>query len=67
MAASSTSQTFDGIVDNKASQLPKPALLLFVGLILWGVCFCGYYLLSGWSSSAEFEVKMKPAPATAPR
>ena len=33
--------------------------VLFYGLIVWGVAFCAFYLLSGWSSQAEFQAKMR--------
>ena len=48
---------FDGIKD----QHEKPPVyfnILFYGLIVWGVIFMGYYLLSGWSSQDEFKDKM---------
>ena len=47
----------DGIRDLHASP-PAYFNLLFYGLIVWGVIFSAYYLLSGWSSTAEFEQKM---------
>ena len=37
---------------------PKGFMILFYGLVIWGVLFCGYYLFSGWSSDAEFQAKM---------
>ncbi|HEX9874750.1 MAG TPA: c-type cytochrome [Deferrimonas sp.] len=49
---------FDGIVENRANRPPAYFAVLFYGLIVWGVIFCAYYLLSGWSSSGEFEEKM---------
>lgn len=48
---------FDGIIENRANRPPVYFALLFYGLILWGVAFCAYYLLSGWSSSAEYAEK----------
>lgn len=50
---------FDGIVENRATKPPAYFTILFYGLILWGVAFSGYYLLSGWSSSEEFRQKME--------
>ena len=50
---------FDGIVDNRVHHIPKGFSVLFYGLVIWGVLFCGYYLLSGWSSDAEFHAKME--------
>ncbi|ALC17078.1 monoheme cytochrome c [Desulfuromonas soudanensis] len=49
---------FDGIIENRANRPPAYFAVLFYGLIVWGVIFCAYYLLSGWSSSGEFEEKM---------
>lgn len=68
-APSAVPAPFDGIVDNKAETLPAVAKALFFGLIVWGLVFSGYYLLSGWTSAAEFEASMKAssgAAATAP-
>ena len=50
-------EPFDGIND----QHEKPPVyfnILFYGLIIWGVLFMGYYLMSGWSSHNEFQEKM---------
>jgi cytochrome c oxidase cbb3-type subunit 3 len=49
---------FDGIVENRETRPPAYFTLLFYGLILWGVIFSAYYLLSGWSSADEFRQKM---------
>jgi cytochrome c oxidase cbb3-type subunit 3 len=49
---------FDGIVENRVSTPPVYFNILFYGLIIWGIAFCAYYLLSGWSSEAEFQEKM---------
>lgn len=71
----------DGIVEDREQAAPVYFNILFYGLIIWGVAFMSFYLLSGWSSDAEFQEKMaahkgespaqeqaaKPAePATAP-
>ena len=48
---------FDGIQEGKKSP-PAYFNILFYGLIVWGVIFMGYYLMSGWSSQGEFEEKM---------
>jgi cytochrome c oxidase cbb3-type subunit 3 len=48
----------DGIVEDRRQAPPLYFQILFYGLILWGVIFCGYYLLSGWSSAQEFQEKM---------
>lgn len=50
---------FDGITENREQRPPVYFTVLFYGLIVWGVAFCAFYLLSGWSSDAEFQVKMK--------
>lgn len=49
---------FDGIVENRETRPPAYFTILFYGLILWGVAFSAYYLLSGWSSTDEFRQKM---------
>ena len=70
---------YDGINYREEKGSPLIFRLLLGGLLLWGVCFMGYYLFSGWSSgkefaekqkleaakSAEFELKEKTAPAKA--
>ncbi len=56
-------RTFDGIVDTRSQTIPRGFSLLFYGLVLWGAIFCAYYLLSGWSSEAEFQAKAKAAPS----
>jgi cytochrome c oxidase cbb3-type subunit 3 len=50
---------FDGITENRVNSPPAYFTLLFYGLIIWGVLFCGYYLFSGWSSDQEFQQKME--------
>lgn len=50
---------FDGITENRANLPPTYFRVLFYGLIIWGVLFCGYYLFSGWSSHQEFQEKMQ--------
>ena len=37
---------------------PRYFSVLFYGLVVWGVLFSAYYLLSGWSSEQEFGQKM---------
>ncbi len=49
---------FDGIIENRVSSPPVYFTILFYGLIIWGVAFSAFYLLSGWSSESEFEQKM---------
>ncbi len=49
---------FDGIIENRVSTPPVYFTVLFYGLIIWGVAFMSFYLLSGWSSEAEFQEKM---------
>lgn len=49
---------FDGIIENRVSKPPVYFTVLFYGLIIWGIAFMSFYLLSGWSSEAEFQEKM---------
>ncbi|MDT8443691.1 MAG: c-type cytochrome [Desulfuromonadales bacterium] len=49
---------FDGIIENRVTTPPVYFTVLFYGLIIWGVAFMSFYLLSGWSSEAEFQEKM---------
>lgn len=49
---------FDGIIENRIKSPPVYFTVLFYGLIIWGVAFMSFYLLSGWSSHAEFQEKM---------
>ncbi|PNU20853.1 cytochrome C [Geothermobacter hydrogeniphilus] len=51
-------QHADGIVENHDQRPPLYFYILFYGLIIWGVIFSAYFLLSGWSSDAEFQAKM---------
>lgn len=50
---------YDGITENREQRPPVYFTVLFYGLIVWGVAFCAFYLLSGWSSHSEFQVKMQ--------
>ena len=49
----------DGIVEDRKQAPPAYFNILFYGLIIWGVIFMAYFLLSGWSSHQEFEQKME--------
>lgn len=49
---------FDGITENRAQKPPAYFAVLFYGLIIWGVIFMAYYLLSGWSSEGQFKERM---------
>lgn len=49
---------FDGIKERHGQRPPVYFMVLFLGLIVWGVIFMAYYLLSGWSSEQEFKEKM---------
>jgi len=49
----------DGITENREQRPPVYFTVLFYGLIIWAVAFCAFYLLSGWSSSSEFQAKMQ--------
>jgi len=55
---------FDGITENRVNSPPTYFTVLFYGLIIWGIIFIAYFLLSGWSSQAEFEEKMAAHTAT---
>jgi len=48
----------DGIVEDRKQAPPPYFTILFFGLILWGVAFCAYYMLGGWSSQGEFADNM---------
>lgn len=48
----------DGIVEDRDQAPPIYFTILFYGLIIWSVAFMSFYLLSGWSSDAEFQEKM---------
>ncbi len=48
----------DGIVEDREKAPPVYFNVLFYGLIIWGVVFMAFYLLSGWSSDAELKEKM---------
>ena len=52
------SEPFDGIKENRENKPPPYFNILYYGLILWGVIFMGYFLMSGWSSDSEFQEKM---------
>ena len=78
MSAAHHDDNFDGITERHGQRPPTYFMVLFLGLIVWGVIFIAYYLLSGWSSQAEFQERMAihqqqaaaqtttPASATAP-
>lgn len=48
----------DGIIEDREKAPPVYFTVLFYSLIIWGVAFMAFYLLSGWSSDAEFQEKM---------
>lgn len=50
---------YDGIVEDRDRRPPVYFNVLFYGLIIWAVAFSAFYLLSGWSSDAEFQEKMQ--------
>lgn len=50
--------SIDGIKEDRTTKPPAYFNILFYGLIIWGILFCGYYLFSGWSSHGEFQEKM---------
>jgi cytochrome c oxidase cbb3-type subunit III len=45
---------YDGIAYNPKDQPPLIFNLLYYGLWVWGLCFMGYFLFSGWSSHGEY-------------
>jgi cytochrome c oxidase cbb3-type subunit 3 len=47
----------DGIIEAEKG-VPGYFYVLFFGLMIWGIIFMAYYLLSGWSSADEFQAKM---------
>ena len=49
---------YDGITEDREQSAPVYFNVLFYGLIIWGIAFMAFYLLSGWSSDAEFQQKM---------
>ncbi len=49
---------FDGVIEIRAHKVPRYFAFLFYGLVIWGALYIGYFLLSGWSSEAEFAEKM---------
>ena len=49
--------SYDGIKYREEKKSPLVFRVLTGGLALWGLLFMGYFLLSGWSSQAEFEQK----------
>ena len=49
---------YDGIIEDREQKPPVYFTILFYGLIVWGVAFCAFFLLSSWSSEAEFQMKM---------
>jgi cytochrome c oxidase cbb3-type subunit 3 len=57
--AHSEHHDYDGITENREQRPPVYFTVLFYGLIIWGVAFSAFYLLSGWSSDAEFKAKMQ--------
>lgn len=52
-------KNYDGIVYEKDTKVPVIFRILFFGLIIWGVIFMGYFLLSDWSSVGEFDARKK--------
>ena len=64
---------YDGIRYREEKNAPLVFRVLFYGLVIFGVVFIAYFLLSGWSSEGEFKqkrqakeallAKQAPAPA----
>jgi len=55
---SNLTHTYDGIREDREQKPPSYFNLLYYGLILWGIAFSAYFLLSGWNSHDEFKEKM---------
>lgn len=53
----SSMEPFDGIKDNH-KKAPTYFNVLYYGLIIWGLAFSAYFILTGWSSHEEFQQKM---------
>ena len=51
---SDDNKEYDGIRYRAETKSPLVFRALFSVLALWGLCFMGYYLFSGWSSQAEY-------------
>ncbi|GFO57105.1 hypothetical protein GMSM_41120 [Geomonas sp. Red276] len=45
---------YDGIRYKAKDTPPLIFKAIFTVLVIWGLCFMGYYLFSGWSSEGEF-------------
>ena len=56
---SDNNNDYDGIKYRQEAGMPVIFKLLLAVLVIWGVCFMGYYLFSGWSSQGEFAQKQK--------
>ncbi|MEI6305341.1 MAG: c-type cytochrome [Deltaproteobacteria bacterium] len=56
---SDDNKDYDGIKYRAETSSPMIFKLLLAVLVIWGVCFMGYYLFSGWSSEGEFSQKKK--------
>ncbi len=57
--ANSEHHDYDGITEDREQRPPVYFTVLFYGLIVWGVAFSAFYLLSGWSSDTEFQARMQ--------
>jgi cytochrome c oxidase cbb3-type subunit III len=54
---SDDNKDYDGIRYRNETKSPLVFRALLSILVVWAVCFMGYYLFSGWSSQAEFAQK----------
>ena len=55
---SDDNKEYDGIRYRVEEKSPLVFRVLYAVLVIWGVCFMGYFLFSGWSSHAEYaEIK----------
>lgn len=46
---------YDGISYRHPDKPPMIFNILYYGLWIWGLCFMGYFLFSGWSSHGRYE------------
>jgi cytochrome c oxidase cbb3-type subunit 3 len=52
---SDDNKEYDGIKYRPEKSSPLVFRILYTVLVVWAVCFMGYYLFSGWSSYTEYE------------
>jgi cytochrome c oxidase cbb3-type subunit III len=55
MLMSEENKQYDGITYRHPDEPPLLFKILYYGLWVWGLCFMGYFLFSGWSSHERYE------------